>query len=608
MPKIVNLLIIGLFYSTFSLGQDQKSQEKDPSENEEVFFISAITNAKEANWSNLDSTIKALNEAIVYFKENNSNCNLSYAEAVKGRAYYNYGMADSATASYISASQHANLNCPDSILYYFYNSWAILYLEMGDFELGDSISLLALKATQSIEDKEYELNVLTNRALLYSQNGNNDTAILISKNIYIEAVSINNSYHIWSSLQNTGHFFIRSGENDSALFYFNKMQSLVSEEMPAYLQMHLYNNLAVVYSKKGEIKKGADYYYRAIELAYELGKLNSLLIYLDNYSAALNKLERYQESRVFLQYYVDLKDSLESADKVQFIKTLEKNYEIGKQREKILLLEQEDLKKDLELERGERDRDIVIAVLIGVFLLSIGLYTRLRFTRKSKNIIENEKKRSDDLLLNILPAQVAEELKQKGESEARQYNDVSVLFTDFVKFTQFTQKLTAKELVEEIGYCFKSFDEICTSFGIEKIKTIGDAYMAAAGVPSSDAKAAENSIRAVLEMQEFMIKRFAEKTESGQPGLQMRSGIHSGPVVAGIVGVKKFQYDIWGDTVNTAARMESSGVAEKVNISVVTYNYVKNIPDFKFESRGKIEVKGKGLIEMYYVSLATTKN
>jgi adenylate cyclase len=159
-------------------------------------------------------------------------------------------------------------------------------------------------------------------------------------------------------------------------------------------------------------------------------------------------------------------------------------------------------------------------------------------------------------------------------------------------------------LVSEINTCFIVFDNIMGKYGIEKIKTIGDAYMAASGLPVQSDDSAKNAVLAALEMQEFISKRKAEMDAAGKPAFEMRVGIHTGPVVAGIVGVKKFQYDIWGDAVNTAARMESSGEVEKVNISEATYNYLKDDPDLFFESRGKIEAKGKGDIEMYFVSKA----
>ena len=205
------------------------------------------------------------------------------------------------------------------------------------------------------------------------------------------------------------------------------------------------------------------------------------------------------------------------------------------------------------------------------------------------------------MLLNILPADIAEELKIHGKAEARDFDMVSILFTDFKGFTQASEKLTAKELIEEINVCFKAFDHICETHGVEKIKTIGDAYMAASGLPIPSENSIKNTVLAALEMQAFISNRIIEKDKLNEMSFKMRLGIHTGPVVAGIVGVKKFQYDIWGDTVNTAARMESSGEIGKVNISEDTYAALKDDPEFTFKSRGKIEVKGKGEIEMYFV-------
>jgi len=204
------------------------------------------------------------------------------------------------------------------------------------------------------------------------------------------------------------------------------------------------------------------------------------------------------------------------------------------------------------------------------------------------------KKKSDDLLLNILPEEIAEELKEKGLSEAKLYNNVTVLFTDFVNFTQMTEQLSAKTLVKELHACFTEFDAIIGRFGLEKIKTIGDAYMAVCGLPLENPDHASNTIKAALAIRDFIETRKAEDAP-----FHIRIGIHSGPVVAGIVGVKKFAYDIWGDTVNMAARMESSSVSGKINISDVTHALVKD--QFRFEHRGKVEAKHKGAVEMYFV-------
>ena len=209
--------------------------------------------------------------------------------------------------------------------------------------------------------------------------------------------------------------------------------------------------------------------------------------------------------------------------------------------------------------------------------------------------------KSENLLLNILPAEIAHELKTHGKSDARYFESATILFSDFTDFTEASAKLTAEELVEEINQCFIGFDAIIEKFKIEKIKTIGDAYMAAGGLPLPGKNSVRNTVLAAIEMQTFMIRRKAQNKAANRTFFEMRVGVHTGSVVAGIVGVKKFQYDIWGDTVNTASRIENLGETGKVNISQATYELIKDDAAFTFEPRGKIEVKGKGEIEMWFV-------
>jgi len=218
---------------------------------------------------------------------------------------------------------------------------------------------------------------------------------------------------------------------------------------------------------------------------------------------------------------------------------------------------------------------------------------------KEKKQVEKLYNRSEELLLNILPAETAEELKAKGHVDAELIDEVTVLFTDFKGFTALSEKLTPKELVRDIHECFSEFDRIMQKHGVEKIKTIGDAYMAAGGLPQPNSTHAEDVVNAALEMVEFVEQGKISKKLKGLPFFEVRVGVHTGPVVAGIVGIKKFQYDIWGDTVNTASRMESSGEPGKVNISESTYQLVKD--KFNCTYRGKIAAKGKGELEMYFV-------
>ncbi|HEV7405952.1 MAG TPA: adenylate/guanylate cyclase domain-containing protein [Chthoniobacteraceae bacterium] len=213
--------------------------------------------------------------------------------------------------------------------------------------------------------------------------------------------------------------------------------------------------------------------------------------------------------------------------------------------------------------------------------------------------VEKQKRKSDDLLLNILPAETAEELKRWGVSPARSYESVTVMFTDFHGFTKISERLSPQRLVSELDLCFRAFDDITSRYQIEKIKTIGDAYLCVGGLPKTNQTHPRDVVSAALEMQKYMAVLAAEKKKHGDEFFEMRVGIHTGPLVAGIVGVRKFAYDIWGDTVNTAARLESSGEVGKVNISGATFELVRH--HFQCTHRGQIAAKNKGEIAMYFV-------
>ncbi|MBP6699404.1 MAG: adenylate/guanylate cyclase domain-containing protein [Flavobacteriales bacterium] len=258
---------------------------------------------------------------------------------------------------------------------------------------------------------------------------------------------------------------------------------------------------------------------------------------------------------------------------------------------------QDRLVAEQQVQRQRTQRNVLL--FFGAFALFFAVVDLRRRRR-----IKAEHARSEALLLNILPSEVAAELKAKGHADAKHFDNVTILFTDFKGFTEASERMSPQELVEELNSCFMAFDHIVTKRGIEKIKTIGDAYMCAGGLPVPASSTPAGVVQAALEMQAFMIARKVDRDAQDKPSFEMRVGIHTGPVVAGIVGVKKFQYDIWGDTVNIASRMESSGEVGQVNISEATYALVKAEHGLTFTPRGKVQAKGKGEMEMYFVTTA----
>ena len=262
------------------------------------------------------------------------------------------------------------------------------------------------------------------------------------------------------------------------------------------------------------------------------------------------------------------------------------------------------MKKRLRfLELNEKRQKIVkyiTFVIAGlILLLAIGLFKRYKYVRKTNRIIEEEKNRSENLLLNILPEETALELKENGKVQAKQFDSVTVLFTDFEGFTRYADNLSPEKLVETIDFYFSKFDEIVAKYDLEKIKTIGDAYMCAGGLPFPTEDHAHKMIMAAFEIAEF-VDETKKNEEATEKIFDIRIGINTGPVVSGVVGSTKFAYDIWGDTVNVASRMESMSELGRINISESTYNLVKD--DFECEYRGEIKAKNRGKLKMYFVN------
>ena len=349
-------------------------------------------------------------------------------------------------------------------------------------------------------------------------------------------------------------------------------------------------------------------YHKAVErareglaIAEEYGLVKEMMDNLEVLSSAYDTLGDARQALYYYKKYDVWWDSTRNAELTAAMTSSELDYTFDKEQfaDSIVVATERTQERALAeqgLARERVRRNVLLG--FGAFAMVFAVVDHRRRRR-----IKMEHARSEALLLNILPVEVAEELKAKGSAEAVHIDQVTVLFTDFKGFTAMSEVVTPQELVRDLNECFSAFDHITAKFGIEKIKTIGDAYMAAGGLPTPNTTHAVDVIQAAFEMRDFIAEGKARKIAEGLPYFEIRIGIHTGPVVAGIVGVKKFQYDIWGDTVNTASRMESSGEVGQVNISEATYALVKEQAGslFDFTPRGKVQAKGKGELEMFFV-------
>jgi class 3 adenylate cyclase len=423
----------------------------------------------------------------------------------------------------------------------------------------------------------------------------------------LEAYRNSTTGNVPFALKSIGRVYAIRGDFEKAIQYQTEAYQ-IAMAMDARLEMaQSLLSLADTYESKGDIAEAIAKFNQAKALAVEVNALYEMQSAYKGLADSYSKSADYKQAYTYLNLYSDIKDTLYDAEMDKKLQAQTLSYEIEKKEGQISLLEKDQELRSLELKRQKAIRNGTMVFGVLLLVLAGGLFNRYRYTQRVNKIIQKEKDRSEELLLNILPEEVAEELKAKGTAEAVQIDHVTVLFTDFKGFTALSELVTPKQLVKDLHECFSAFDRICETHGLEKIKTIGDAYMAAGGLPVPNATHASDAIAAALEMRDFIAEGKARKIAAGQPFFEIRIGIHTGPVVAGIVGVKKFQYDIWGDTVNTASRMESSGEVGHVNISESTYERVKNEPGLTFTSRGKVQAKGKGVLEMYFVDLSAKR-
>jgi class 3 adenylate cyclase len=508
------------------------------------------------------------------------------------------GMSDSALVRLLWANAHFSPGCDTDIRWKLYCGLTNVYLTLGEYQKVDSLVQITKSEWKSVDSApKWYFSIMTNGAISLAYAGNINESSKMLLEILAEARRVKDDKFIQKTLINLATIHDKLIKDDSAYYYLElaSANTLAAHDMDAY--MTLQANLAVLDMEKKRYELANNRLDSVDVLARKYGNLPiSAEILVNKASIAANQ-NKFNTAYFFLIDYVNLHDSILNLERVKAVTEVQEKYETEKKVRQINELQVANLGVKLT-----RNRFMFAGG--GVLLLAIGLWSRLRIVRKSRSAVQHERDVSNGLLLNILPATVAEELKIKGSAEAKLYPSSTILFTDFKGFTEISGTMSPTDLVEELNTCFKAFDEITTRNGLEKIKTIGDAYMAAGAIPDTNKANALDVIKAGCEMQLFITLRKTERETQGLNAFEMRAGVHTGPVVAGIVGVKKFQYDLWGDTVNIASRMETNSAPGRVNISETTYQIVKDEPSLHFTPRGLIEVKGKGELQMYFVDLA----
>lgn len=529
-----------------------------------------------------------------------------------------------------------NASKQDSIQYLF-----DAYMQKGNaLRLKSDLTLALesfLKASEYANNhkKKSEMLALSNITIadVYSIMGNHENAVSYYKSGIAKLREIkSDSIKLASALLNAGDEFFNSGKYEEAMTYFFE-SSLISNKI-GFKTGIAYNlgNIGMVYAKQGKhqlaranideaiqiLESEKDYYPIAVYLEFisdiyleqnkpvlaqiyaerslELSKKYQLKEQISTASLKLSTIyEQLNNSKLSLFHlneYIIYKDSVNNINTVQKIANLRTEFEVEKKQVEL----------DLMSEKQQSQKLVTLSTIAGLILMSLiafGLYRRNKYIKKTSKIILEVQKKSDGLLLNLLPEEAAQELKETGKVTSKRFEMVTVLFTDFKDFTKIAESLTPEKLVESVDFYFSKFDEIIEKYELEKIKTIGDAYMCAGGLPIPTQDHALKTASAALEMLEF-VNKAKEKHSISEVRFDIRIGIHSGSVVSGVVGKNKFAYDIWGDTVNIASRMESCSDVGKINISESTYRLIKDA--FIFENRGEIMVKNRSAINMYFLT------
>ena len=632
--KCKSLFCVVLLLTAFAANaQNATSKSPDTSKvNAMLREIKAVIGPDPARGLEMAKKAKELSEKINY--------PLGVATASKwiGNATYYLGQPQSALLIWEDAlkmfeAAHDKVGQADLL-----GNIGVIYYLNGDKLKALQHHLQSLKIAESINYKSAMLSALNNiGGVYYMKEETYDKAL----QYYLKALPIgealNKKEDIGTINVNIGNIYMKRNEDGKAVEAFHKSLKAFaanSVQLPnvyislgkLYLKQNNYpkalqnyhlalaasrnneNQLNIsrsligeagVYAQKGDYKKAIDYFKEGEKIVVDLNAVLELEGLYGEMANAYAKTGDYANAYKYVANLIKVKDELYNINTEKNVASLQFDFDLQQKQSEINLLTKDKSIKELELKKQATFRNGLTIVLGLIAFLAFILFRGYRNKAKHNVILDRKNLEIERLLLNILPAEVAHELRTTGKATPRNYEHVSVMFTDFRGFTTLADKMTPQELVTELGNCFMEFDNIIEKHGLEKIKTIGDAYMCAGGIPTPGEKHIFRMVKASLEIQRYIYQKNQKRNEEGLAPWDIRIGIHIGPVVAGVVGKKKYAYDIWGSTVNIASRMESNGIPGHVNVSSAVYNIIKD--DYTCTYRGKIHAKNIGEIDMYLV-------
>jgi class 3 adenylate cyclase len=575
------IFIFFIFWSSLGISQNQKIADS----------LKLIYNKGEY----ADSLEFEILRGLAFNEMNDNDLALDYAEILvrlateKGNLLYQYrgylqkgrikakqGELDSALDNFLKSAELAKTDGYLAGQGGAYLCIADVYSVMENFNNAETYYNEAIQILRKTEDSISLASALLNAGDAYFNNKKYDKAlqnfeesgIIFKKVDYLSGTAYNQG--------NIGMVYAEQGKDSLAAANMNQAIGIL-EELKDYYPISVYlTYMSDIYLRKSDTLTALKYAQKSLELASSYGLKDQISAANLKLSELYEGFSDYKASNRFYKQYIAYRDSVRNIETVQKMADQRTDFEVSQKQIEVDLLNQ------------QKRNQLIILGFTGVLLLTLFWYYRS---------ISREKKRSERLLLNILPAETAQELKEKGRVVAKKIESVTVLFADLKGFTRYSEHISPEALVETVGYYFSKFDEIVEKHGLEKIKTMGDAYMCAGGLHDTKKGHPHKMVAAAFEIIAFVEE--TKKNAATEMNFEIRIGINTGPVVAGVVGSKKFAYDIWGDTVNVASRMESMSEPGKINISENTFTLVKD--DFVCEYRGEFEVKNRGILRMYFV-------
>lgn len=551
-------------------------------------------------------TINHWQQSLISFEEINDKVGVSNILNNMGAVYYAEGDDTRALEYYLESLKAAEATTDTMrIVVASINIGTIYLKDPSTHNQAQEYYLAALPLTEVLGDYDAEGTVSVNLGEIYYQRGIADSIIHLDTALYyyersLEAFKMTSYGNVPYAMTCIGKVHMRRGEFSKAIELQNAAYEIAKKSDAKLWMTSSLLGLAQTYVEQDDIRSAISTYKIAEGIAEEIGAKNELSNAYQGLAESYAKLYDYDNAYRYQALLTDIKDTLYVAANDKKIQALQFNYELDKREGQIELLTTDKMLQDAIIQKQKFVKNAFIAGFI--LIMMVAFQTLRSYYRKVKTnkLLDRQKVEIETLVLNILPAEVASELRTEGSATPRSYESVSVLFTDFKGFTTIASGLAPKDLVAELNDFFIAFDDIAVRNNLEKIKTIGDAYMCAGGIPTTNNTHHLDTVNAGLEMQEYMLRTNKIRESKGQQTWGLRIGIHTGPVVAGVVGKKKFAYDIWGNAVNIASRMESSGEADRLNISAATYDLVKD--QYECEFRGKIYAKNVGDIDMYFVN------